>query len=269
MIKCHWVYKANVSFHFISLSFFFYTLYRCRSTRWAITFQKRHIRIWRTAILVSSYYGAWESRDSNAKVGGLLLTVQRCWRIEIECGYNCHRKCQSAAPKCARAITHGFLDDTDTASNSRAEKYLRQLSQKSTLTDRRPSTSSSTSSKHVKLGGTSVYQSTFEHVKAIATSDKLQHILAEAATTEQVPVNAYLAQQAPLNPQITARNFTRFVSRCGPVFAFRDELLLLLSWENRVDTLVSLIIYCLICKSSRVWQFGVDVSHWIDISDVM
>ncbi|KAL0140119.1 integral peroxisomal membrane peroxin-domain-containing protein [Mucor lusitanicus] len=168
-----------------------------------------------------------------------------------ECGYNCHRKCQSTAPKCSRAITQGFLDDADATSNSKAEKYLRQLSQKAAHADRRPSTSSSTSStastKHVKVGGTSVYQSTFEHVKAIATSDKLQNILAEAATTEQVPVNAYLAQQAPLNPQITARNFTRFVSRCGPVFAFRDELLLLLSWENRVDTLVSLIIYCLIC----------------------
>lgn len=127
---------------------------------------------------------------------------------------------------------------------------MRQLSQKSPNTARRPSTSSSTSSttsNHAKLGDISVYQSTFEHVKAIITSDKLHNILAEAATTEQVPVNAYLSQQAPLNPQITARNFTRFVSRCGPVFAFRDELLLLLSWENRVDTLVSLIIYCIVC----------------------
>ncbi|KAI8645671.1 integral peroxisomal membrane peroxin-domain-containing protein [Parasitella parasitica] len=171
------------------------------------------------------------------------------------CGYNCHRKCQAAAGKCSRAVAQGFLEDADHKSDSRAESYLRQLSQKSTANDRRSSTASSTtttSPKHTSDGSTSVYQSAFKHVKAIATSDKLQNILAEAATTQQMPVNAYLAKQAPLNPQITARNFTRFVSRCGPVFAFRDELLLLLSWENRVDTLVSLIIYCIVCLHPKM-----------------
>ncbi|CEP10435.1 hypothetical protein [Parasitella parasitica] len=172
-----------------------------------------------------------------------------------ECGYNCHRRCQASASKCSHAITQGFLDDADHKSNSRAEDYLRQLSQKSTGTDRRSPTASGASTtvpKHAQAASTSVYQSAFQHVKAIATSEKLQNILAEAATTQQMPVNAYLAQQAPLNPQITARNFTRFVSRCGPVFAFRDEVLLLLSWENRIDTLVSLIIYCVVCLHPKM-----------------
>jgi hypothetical protein len=95
-------------------------------------------------------------------------------------------------------------------------------------------------------------ESMFQHIYAIATSDKFQTILADAAVNQDEPINTYLANQAPLNPQITAKNFTRFVSRCGPVFAFRDELILLTSWKNRLDTLVSLIIYCIICKLSGV-----------------
>lgn len=65
---------------------------------------------------------------------------------------------------------------------------------------------------------------------------------------DEEPTNEYLASQAALNPNVTTKNFTRFVSRCGPVFAFRDELLWLLSWKDRVDTFVSMIFYCIVCK---------------------
>jgi hypothetical protein len=154
----------------------------------------------------------------------------------LECGYTCHGKCRDLTPQCTAKIPKKFLDD-NTNSNSRAEKYLRQISQK-------------TGADQVSISSTEkVQETTLEHIQAIISSDKLQNIIYEAATDNKSPINAYLANQAPLNPQITARNFTRFVSRCGPVFAFRDELLLLLSWENPVDTAISLFIYGAVCKS--------------------
>jgi hypothetical protein len=128
---------------------------------------------------------------------------------------------------------------------SLAENYLRQLAQ----TSRTASDSSIKAIQKKPDSSNHEVESPFNHFVALITSDKLQDIIAEAATTEQIPINAYLANQAPLNAQISAKNFTRFVSRCRPVFALRDQVLLLLSWENPIDTLVSLILYCLLCKA--------------------
>ncbi|KAI7907199.1 integral peroxisomal membrane peroxin-domain-containing protein [Cokeromyces recurvatus] len=176
-----------------------------------------------------------------------------------ECGYICHRKCQLSASVCSSANLNEFLNDSSHP-DSLAENYLRQLSHK--VGSDRSSIISSTATlkkskqQHINVNKSNVYNSTLDHIKAIAASDKLHNILAEAALAEQqIPVNAYLANQAALNPQITAKNFTRFVSRCGPVFAFRDELLLLLSWKNRTDTFVSLIIYCIICLYPKLLFF--------------
>lgn len=88
-------------------------------------------------------------------------------------------------------------------------------------------------------------------VKKIATSQEFQNVLVSAAihssdTTQ--PANEYLANLPPLNAQNTAKNFSRFVSRCGPMFSARDNLILLLSWNKPIDTLVALLIYCIICK---------------------
>lgn len=161
--------------------------------------------------------------------------------VTIECHYTCHRKCQTSASKCPNAIPSRFLDDTP-HEDSRAEQYLRQLKQR---TDNEPPNASS--SKPTKANSSQTL-SGYHHVRALATSDKLHTILADAMTDQSEPVNAYLANQPALNPQITTKNFTRFVSRCGPVFAFRDELLLLLSWKNKVDTLISMIVYIAFCK---------------------
>lgn len=157
-----------------------------------------------------------------------------------ECGFTCHHKCRDLAPKCASSISKGFLEESPNF-NSRAENYLRQLSHKTGANQVTVSPSESSSS--------ATNDTTLEHLRAIISSEKLEKIIYEAAANDsKSPANAYLANQAPLNPQITAKNFTRFVSRCGPVFAFRDELLLLLSWENPVDTAISLFAYCAICK---------------------
>ena len=93
--------------------------------------------------------------------------------------------------------------------------------------------------------------SSLSKLKQMATSEEFQNVLVSAAihssdTTQ--PVNAYLANLPPLNPQNTAKNFSRFVSRCGPMFAFRDNIILLLSWNKPIDTIIALLIYILVCK---------------------
>jgi hypothetical protein len=88
-------------------------------------------------------------------------------------------------------------------------------------------------------------------LKRFATSEEFQQAIVTAAvhsTDAAQPANDYLATLPPLNPQTTTKNFTRFVSKCGFIFAFRDQLILLLSWHKPVDTMTALISYCLICK---------------------
>ncbi|EPB91412.1 hypothetical protein HMPREF1544_01734 [Mucor circinelloides 1006PhL] len=97
--------------------------------------------------------------------------------------------------------------------------------------------------------------SSLSKLKKIATSEEFQNVLVSAAihssdTTQ--PPNEYLANLPPLNPQNTAKNFSRFVSRCGPMFAFRDSVILLLSWNKPIDTLAALIAYCLICLHPKL-----------------
>lgn len=95
-------------------------------------------------------------------------------------------------------------------------------------------------------------------LKQIATSEEFQNVLISAAinsTDTTLPPNDYLANLPPLNPQNTAKNFSRFVSRCGPMFAFRDNVILLLSWNKPIDTAAALLVYCLICKLQSLATF--------------
>jgi len=166
-----------------------------------------------------------------------------------ECGRIFHRKCGYTSHDCAHAIPERFLDDNETKVASRAENYLRSLQKINGLNEN--------SQEEGPLG---IYdmmdverkkrirdRSTLGNIGAIMTSHKFRRMLIKAATNEQSPREVYLASREPLNPQITTRNFTRFISRCGPVFAFRDEMVLLLTWHDRIDTFISLIIYCLLC----------------------
>ncbi|KAI8095657.1 integral peroxisomal membrane peroxin-domain-containing protein [Thamnidium elegans] len=177
-----------------------------------------------------------------------------------DCGYTCHRKCVSTAAKCTVAPGK-FLDDSKT--DSRAETYLRQLKQKShsTITATTTTTTSGTKNKDIEPSSSgnnsdkTVQDSTFKSLCAIATSSKFHTILADAVINDEEPVNEYLASQAALNPNVTTKNFTRFVSRCGPVFAFRDELIWLINWKNRVDTFVSMVFYCIVCIYPKLLFF--------------
>ncbi|RUS31019.1 integral peroxisomal membrane peroxin-domain-containing protein [Jimgerdemannia flammicorona] len=50
-----------------------------------------------------------------------------------------------------------------------------------------------------------------------------------------------------LAPQTTAKNFSRFVSRCGVIFEVKEYVLSILNWENPADTTVAMVGWILIC----------------------
>ena len=83
----------------------------------------------------------------------------------------------------------------------------------------------------------------------VPSSEELETILVSAAIhADQTQVaEQYMANLPPLNPQTTAKNFSRFVSRCGPMFTFRDRVILLLNWDKPVESWIALLTYCLLC----------------------
>lgn len=126
----------------------------------------------------------------------------------IDCGTICHFQCQKKVIPCHKAPNKV---------ESPATKSLKSLQEKDSLLKTK-------------------------NIENIIVSAAIN-----ASDTTQ-PTNEYLANLPPLNPQNTAKNFSRFVSRCGPMFTFRDNVILLLSWDKPMDTLAALFIYCLLCN---------------------
>ncbi|CEI90467.1 hypothetical protein RMCBS344292_04792 [Rhizopus microsporus] len=130
----------------------------------------------------------------------------------IDCGTICHFQCQKKVIPCHKAPNKV---------ESPATKSLKSLQEKDSLLKTK-------------------------NIENIIVSAAIN-----ASDTTQ-PTNEYLANLPPLNPQNTAKNFSRFVSRCGPMFTFRDNVILLLSWDKPMDTLAALFIYCLLCLYPRL-----------------
>ncbi|KAI8340351.1 integral peroxisomal membrane peroxin-domain-containing protein [Choanephora cucurbitarum] len=140
------------------------------------------------------------------------------------CQAICHKHCQNKMPGCSREKlvenpTIYRKEDTP------ATKSLRSLQQQLDI------------SKAPKKKAT------------VPSSEELETILVSAAIhADQTQVaEQYMANLPPLNPQTTAKNFSRFVSRCGPMFTFRDRVILLLNWDKPVESWIALLAYCLLC----------------------
>ncbi|CAO3639489.1 unnamed protein product [Mucor hiemalis] len=157
------------------------------------------------------------------------------------CGVVCHHNCQKEISPCVNEV---ISEPRRSFSDSPAAKSLR------TLQKNHSDSLSNTASSIVTGEGSSLSK-----LKRIATSEEFQNVIVSAAinsTDTTQPPNEYLANLPPLNPQNTAKNFSRFVSRCGPMFAFRDNVILLLSWNKPIDTLVALLIYIIICLHPKL-----------------
>lgn len=147
----------------------------------------------------------------------------------VDCGYVCHTQCESAAPVCSG--TESAKSSSKDKNSSPAKESLRSLQR--------------------QINAAQSAASSVEDPADGLTLEKIQNIIVSAAVHAQDstdPPSEYLANMPPLNPQISAKNFARFASRCGPMFAFRDAIILLLNWEKPMDTLVAMVAYCLICE---------------------
>ncbi|KAI8366520.1 integral peroxisomal membrane peroxin-domain-containing protein [Blakeslea trispora] len=145
------------------------------------------------------------------------------------CQAVCHQQCQRKMPACTRQK----LVDNPTIyrkEDTPATKSLRSLQQQ--LDIAKPTAEVKKQKK-----------------ATLPSSEELETILVSASIhADQTQVaEQYLANLPPLNPQTTAKNFSRFVSRCGPMFTFRDRIILLLSWDQPVESWIALLAYCLVC----------------------
>ena len=71
--------------------------------------------------------------------------------------------------------------------------------------------------------------------------------IASSSSSKQCS-SEYLSSQPPLHPHTTAKNFTRFVTRCTSVFDLRDAIILLVCWDKPLNSWIFILIYTLLCK---------------------
>ncbi|KAG0767404.1 hypothetical protein G6F16_002807 [Rhizopus arrhizus] len=164
-----------------------------------------------------------------------------------ECGEACHFKCKDMFKHCSKSIPTRFLDD-DTRYNKDSIEQVYFQTMKTQLQQTRLTIMTPDYIQHAT-------ESALNHVQDILFSEKFQTMVANAALNQDRPVTEFLKKQPPLNPQTTTKNFTRFVSRVGPIFKFRDRVMLLLSWEKPLDTWISLFVYCLVCLYPKLILF--------------
>ncbi|RCH91616.1 hypothetical protein CU098_002952 [Rhizopus stolonifer] len=139
------------------------------------------------------------------------------------CGAVCHKQCEKAMPDCKqeKLIDNPVIYRKE---ETPATKSLRTLQQQLDIPAKETANQLST--------------------------EAIENVLVSAAihaSSDTSVSHAYLASLPPLNPQNTAKNFSRFVSRCGPMFTFRDKVIMILSWDKPVDTWIALLIYCFVC----------------------
>ncbi|KAI8098925.1 integral peroxisomal membrane peroxin-domain-containing protein [Halteromyces radiatus] len=173
----------------------------------------------------------------NGLLWGLAKQGVKC----ADCGYVCHQGCTDSALPCSQQS-----NIQTTAFSSRAQQHLQRLRHL------HPTTTKSTTSTETPI------QPPLDLVKELITPEYIEKSLVSAAIQSfdtSLPVNDYLATLPPLNPQATAKNFSRFVSRCGPIFGFRDKVILLLSWDKPIDTFVALVAYCIVCFYPKLLLF--------------
>ncbi|OAD79689.1 hypothetical protein PHYBLDRAFT_58736 [Phycomyces blakesleeanus NRRL 1555(-)] len=206
-----------------------------------------------------------------------------------ECEFVCHFSCQKSAPPCtsvqnkaARVLrsysTSTGSSSTPTSSSSKSgsrSPIITALSRSPTNGSRAKSPTNGSREISPTLAPQAEetqpiesFGEAVEKIKSIVTSPEFEDVLVTAAlhaSDDSQPSNEYLATLPSLNPQTATKNSTRFVSRCGPMFAVRDSIILLLSWENPLQTMVAMVLYCIACFYPKIILFGPHFAlmHWM------
>lgn len=156
---------------------------------------------------------------------------QVCHVNLIECGYTCHYGCKDKAIATTRV--------SSSSNKTPAECALLKIKDDQADIKKRHDSRQDDDRADAK--------------RALSTADVIKDLViaasaeADEKAAKGMPVSEYLQHQPPLNPQTTAKNFSRFLGRCGPVYALRDSIILLISWENPLDTWIAILVYSLVC----------------------
>ena len=147
--------------------------------------------------------------------------------VIIECNYVVHHHCQKNVSAECQTISHQLSKETS------AEKSL--------LNNLQQECSGNDNNNKININN------------ALKQLQELIILTALDVSSDQNTVfkqysSEYLANQPPLHPHTTAKNFTRFVTRCTIVFNLRDAIILLVCWDKPVKSWISILIYTLLCK---------------------
>ncbi|KAI9322879.1 integral peroxisomal membrane peroxin-domain-containing protein [Dichotomocladium elegans] len=170
------------------------------------------------------------------------------------CHYRCHYDCEPKVNKiCLVDGDGGDNGNTEPPKKTTAERAMHHI-QKHLLKKEGPNMPPSSSSPEPqrqhnnsncdasKAGTASM--SFLENVENMVVRATLE---ASEKAESNAPVSEYLASIPPLHPNTMTRNFSRFISRCGAIFSLRDSIILLVSWDNPLNTWIAIVAYTWVC----------------------
>ncbi|KAI7855971.1 integral peroxisomal membrane peroxin-domain-containing protein [Circinella umbellata] len=161
-----------------------------------------------------------------------------------ECNYVVHHHCQKNVSAECQTISHQLSKETS-AEKSLLNNLQQECSepQSSSLT-----ITSSSSDNNNKININNALKQLQELIILTALD-----VSSDQNTVFKQYSSEYLANQPPLHPHTTAKNFTRFVTRCTIVFNLRDAIILLVCWDKPVKSWISILIYTLLCLYPKLF----------------
>ncbi|KAJ3181740.1 hypothetical protein HDU87_000758 [Geranomyces variabilis] len=170
------------------------------------------------------------------------------------CGYNTHRKCQhTVTVPCSGSFS--ARDYSDRAEHTQeivlhhggGSKYSSDSESDRTLVTRRKSEPA------VPPAGLAITAPRKPPTKRSATDrsqEREMSIVQELITN--TAMNSAAMQKAAKEPPLnllttTPKNFTRFVSRLGPVVSFQEDVIEVLTWQNPPKTVIVMVTYIFLC----------------------
>ncbi|KAI8824067.1 integral peroxisomal membrane peroxin-domain-containing protein [Fimicolochytrium jonesii] len=178
------------------------------------------------------------------------------------CGFNVHRKCQHTVnvPCSGQYAPRDYSDRTPTTGEftSDLQLYDRSLSDTDSRGAMLPLRRKSES--HVIIPGskavTAPKKPLTKRTRSGNASDSGQEKEKEMSFVQELmthtAVNSAAMQRAAKEPSLnllttTPKNFTRFVSRLGPMVGFQDDITEILTWQNPSKTFIIMVVYVFLC----------------------